>query len=143
MQRGSHCCSIYLEACSTYIFPPILYRLSIPPLYKDHKKALSPLSCRVMESTKFAEMSALHLCHVWQGLPYSKFAFVCRVFSEHSIFEGSVRDACPSLVITPPVSRADSRFKPPNQWRFTRECRATLRAILRSSKLSRSRRLLY
>lgn len=57
------------------------------------------------------EACVQRLCHEELGLPHlvsyrhaSRMAFLCRVLTEGSVLEGSVRDAFPRHTITHPIS---------------------------------------
>lgn len=73
----------------------------------------------------------------------SSLAFLCRALTEYSILEWGGRDAFPSLIITPLLSRTERHRKPRNQSRFPIVCRAACGDIARSSDLSQPKRLLY
>lgn len=133
--------SVNGRSCATYVFPLILYRLSVLSLCKNRKKALEGLLffllCGDCKHQVCRKIVAYRPCiggwcwefHTMNHRHASRLAFLCRALTEDSILEAGVRNAFLILTITLPVSRADRRRKPRNQSRFLRECRLDLTVI--------------
>lgn len=126
----------------------ILYRLVVLFFYKNRKKGLAGLLFSLLWGGRkhqvWREVVTQLRCHgcpgnvtLYERSGRIEVGFSTPALTKDSILEKSVRDAFPSLTITPPVSRPEHRRKPHNQSRFLRECRATLRFIHRASNFSR------
>ena len=143
------------EACATYVLPTVLYHLAVLPLCESRKVAIERLLTKLLWGGRKhwvrKETCYQRLSHGGLGLPHlashrhaSRLAFLRRVQADGDpVVARSVRDAFPSLTITPPVFWAERRRRSKRLSPFLVECRSALKAFPRSSDLSRKRGLLY
>lgn len=92
------------EACTTYVFALILYRLLV--LYLSHSLSTQ----KALDSFLYPLLSVsgggcLRIPHVMSRRHASRLAFRCRALTDYLVLEGSIRNASPRLTTTPPVSK--------------------------------------
>ena len=135
------------EVCAAYIFPLIIYRLSVLPLPKDHQLALfellwvgrSPLVLRQVCYQRprdgglgIPDLESLRLAE--------RLAYLGRPLTTDAVWSLKVRVTFPYLRSNP---KAEGRRRPRDEAQFVSECRRAIRNLSRSSELSRSRKELY
>ena len=139
------------EACVTYVFPLILYRMSVLPLPTNwmvlFERLLFSLLWRRGRPRVRREVCIQRPCNGGLGMPHmashrhaERLAFLNRTLTEESAWEWKVRNAFPKLEFAP---RVEGRRKPKGQAQFLVECRRALNALPRSSDLLRPRKVLY
>ena len=145
------------EACATYVFPMILYRLSVIPLPRDRLKALERLLFTLLwkKATKAKVLRKVCYQRIREGglgmpdilshLRAERLSFLIKTMEEEPAWAHKVLSFFPRLSAS---LTAECRRRPRGQPDFIRECRDALRRIsgslTRFSDLSRStRRALY
>lgn len=70
-----------------YVFPLILYRLSVLPLCRNRKKALERLISSFLGDSGKHQIFRKRLCHGARNVTW--LTFLCRALTEDLIFKGS------------------------------------------------------
>ena len=135
------------EACATYVFPLILYRLAVLPLPKARRLALSRLlwgGARPMvrrqvciQRTRNGGLGMPDLESHWLA---ERLAYLGRSLTGDAVWRRKASRTFPRLKSDP---KAEGRRKPLGEALFVRECRKALRNLLGFSDLSRPRKELY
>ena len=137
--------------CAGYIFPFILYRLSVLPLPRDHRVALERPLFKLLWKDR-SPMVRRQVCYQRPrdgglGMPdleshrlAERLAYLGRSLTTDAVWNLKVRVAFPRLWLYP---KAEGRVWPRDEPPFVIECRRALRNLPRSSDLSRSRKELY
>lgn len=139
---------------ATYVFPLVLYPLSVLPLCKEHKKAIERLLLlpfvrgdanitateKAVLNVRFMEARDAAL-----GESQSRFdaVFPTPRIDRGLYFSGDCEGRVTFLTITLAISRAERLRKPQEKSIFLLECRSNLWVIPRSRDLSRPRRVFY
>ena len=132
------------EACAQYVFPLILYRLSVLPLSAARMLVLERLLFSLLwkkgKPMVRREVCIQRTCNGGLGMPHmashknaERLAFLNRTLMEGQVWEGSVREAFPDLDLDPDAER---RRRPRGETPFLKECRKALRRLPRSIDLS-------
>ena len=139
------------EACATYVFPLILYRLAVLPLPKARRLALQQSLSRLLwggarpmvrrqvciQRTRNGGLGMPDLESHWLA---ERLAYLGRSLTGDSVWRRKASRTFPRLKSDP---KAEGRRKPLGETLFVRECRKALRNLLGSSDLSRPRKELY
>ena len=137
--------------CAVYIFPLILYHLSVLPLPRDHRMALqqslskllwkgrSPLVRRQVCCQRLRDMG-LRIPDLESHWLAERLAYLGRSLTKDAVWDLKVRDGFFRLRSNP---KAKVRRRPRDDALFTRECRRAIRNLPRPSDLCRSRKELY
>ena len=139
------------EACATYVFPLILYRLAVLPLPKARRLALQRSLSRLLwgdarpmvrrqvciQRTRNGGLVMPDLESHWLA---ERLAYLGRSLTGDSVWRRKASGTFPRLQSDP---KAEGRRKPLGEALFVRECRKALRNLLGSSDLSRPRKELY
>ena len=138
-----------VEVCAGYIFPLILYRLSVLPLPKDHRATLERSLFKLLWKGR-SPLVRRQVCYQRPrdgglGMPdleshrlVERLAYLGRSLTTDAVWGLKVRVGFPRL-----NPKADGRRRPRDEPPFVIECRRALRNLPRSSDLSRSRKELY
>ena len=139
------------KVCAVYIFPLILYRLSVLPLPKDHRAVL--IQC--LFKCLWRGGSPLVLVQVCYQRPRNgglgmpdldshwlaeRLAYLGRSLTKDTVWGHKMRNVFLYLKSNP---KAEARRRPGNDIPFVRKCRRALHKLPRSSDLSQSRNELY
>ena len=134
------------EACATYVFPLILYRLAVLPLPKERRLALQQSLSRLLWGGS-RPMVRRQVCiqrtrNGGLGMPDLESHWLAErlAYLGRSLWRRKVSRTFPRLKSDP---KAEGRRKPLGEALFVRECRKALRNLLVSSDLSRPRKELY
>ena len=139
------------EACATYVFPLILYRLAVLPLPKVNRLALQRSLSRLLWGGA-RPMVRRQVCiqrtrNGGLGMPYleshwlaERLAYLGRALTGDAVWRLKTSRTFPRLKSDP---KAEGRRRPLGETLFVRECRTALRNLLGSSDLSRPRKELY
>ena len=132
------------EACATYVFPLILYRLAVLPLPKERRLALQQSLSRLlwggarpMVRRRNGGLGMPNLESHWLA---ERLASLGRSLTGDSVWR---RKASRPFLRLKSDPKAEGRCKPLGEALFVRECRKALRNLLGSSDLSRPRKELY
>ena len=140
-----------VEVCAGYIFPLILYRLSVLPLPKVHRVALEQSLFKFLWKGR-SPMVHRQVCYQRPrdgglGMPdleshrlAERLAHLGRSLTTDAVWSLKVRVAFPRLRLNP---EAEGRRRPRDEPPFVIECRRALRKLPRSSDLSWTRKELY
>ena len=134
-----------------YIFPLILYHLSVLPLPKDHRVALKQSLFKLLCKGRCLLVHRQICCQRPRdgglGMPdleshwlAERLAYLGRSLPKDTAWGLKVRNAFLCLRLNP-VTKGFRR--PKDEVPFVRECRRAIRNLSRSSDLSRSRKELY
>ena len=139
------------EVCAGYIFPLILYRLSVLPLPKVHRVALEQSLFKLLWKAR-SPMVRRQVCYQRPrdgglGMPdleshrlTERLAHLGRSLTTDAVWSLKVRVAFPCLRLNP---EAEGCRRPRDEPTFVIECRRALRKLPRSSDLSWTRKELY
>ena len=141
----------WAEVCAVYIFPFILYRLSVLPLPKEHRVALQRSLSKLLWKGRSPMVRRQVCCQRPRdgglGMPdleshwlAERLAYLGRSLMTGRVWSLKVRQAFPRLRVNP---KAEGRRKPRGEPPFVIECRKALRNLPRSSDLFRPRKELY
>ena len=139
------------EACAVYVFPLILYRLSVLPLPKARRLALQRSLSRLLwggarpmvrrqvcvKRTRNGRLGMPDLESHWLA---ERLVYLGRSWTGDAMWRRKVSRTFPRLKSDP---KAEDRRKPLGEALFVHECRTALRNLLGSSDLSRPRKELY
>ena len=139
------------EACATYVFPLILYRLAVLPLPKARRLALQQSLSRLLwggarpmvrrqvciQRTRNGGLGMPDLESHWLA---ERLAYLGRSLTGDSVWRRKASRTFPRLKSDP---KAEGRRRPLGEALFFSECRKALRNLLGSSDLSRPRKELY
>ena len=139
------------EACATYVFPLILYRLAVLPLPKARRLALQQSISRLLwggtrpmvrrqvciQRTRNGGLGMPHLESHWLA---ERLAYLGRSLTGDSVWRRKASRTFPRLQSDP---KAEGRRRPLGEALFVRECRKALRNLLGFSDLSQPRKELY
>ena len=139
------------EACAVYVFLLILYRLAVLPLPKARRLALQRSLSRLLwggarpmvrrqvciQRTRNGGLSMPDLESHWLA---ERLTYLGRSLTGDAVWTLKASRTFPRLKSNP---KAEGRRKPLGEALFVRECRTTLRNLVRSSDLSRPRKELY
>ena len=139
------------EACATYVFPLILYRLAVLPLPKARRLALQQSLSRLLwggarpmvrrqvciQRTRNGALGMPDLESHWLA---ERLAYLGRSLTGDSVWRRKASRTFPHLKSDP---KAEGRRRPLGEALFFSECRKALRNLLGSSDLSRPRKELY
>ena len=140
-----------MEVCAVYIFPLIVYQLSVLPLPRDHRVALeqslskgvwkgrSPLVSRQVCRQRPRE-GGLGMPDLKNHRLAERLAYLGRSLTTKTVWAPKVRDAFPRLRSN---LKAEGRRKPRDETLFSIECRRAIRNLPWSSDLSWPRKKLY
>ena len=134
-----------------YIFPLILYWLSVLPLPRDHRVALEQSLSKLLWKGRSPLVSRQVCCQRPRegriGMPdleshqlAERLAYQGQSLTKKTVWGHKVRDVFPRLRSNP---GAEGRRRPRDDTRFSIECQGALRSLLRSCDLSWSRKKLY
>ena len=136
-----------VDACAVYVFPLILYRLSVLPLPRDRlvvlKQSLSKLLWGERSPMVRRQVCHQRLCNGGLGMPdleshwlAERLAFPDQSLTKDTVWGPKLRKASPHLMSTP---KGESHCKPRSEALFFAESRKALRNLPGSSFFSRSR----
>ena len=139
------------EACTTYVFPLILYRLAVLPLPKARRLALQQSLSRLLwggarpmvrrqvciQRTRNGGLGMPDLESHWLA---ERLAYLGRSLTGDAVWRRKAGRTFPRLQSDP---KAEGQRKPLGEALFVRECRKVLRNLLVSSDLSRPPKELY
>ena len=139
------------EACAVYVFPVIIYRLSVLPLPKGASGALKQSLSKLLQGGRspMVRRQVLHqrLCNGGLGMPdleshwlAERLAFPGRSLTRDMVWGQKVKNAFLRLKSNP---KAENCRRPRGEAPFFAECRKALRNFPWSSDLSRTRKELY
>ena len=139
------------EACATYVFPLILYRLAVLPLPKAHRLALQRSLSRLLwggaRPMVRRQVCIKRIRNGGLGMPdleshwlAERLAYLGRVLTGDAVWRRKASRTFPRLNSDP---KAEGRRRPLGEALFVHECRKTLRNLLGSSDLSWPRKELY
>ena len=140
-----------VKVCAGYIFPLILFRLSVLPLPKDHRVALEQSLFKLHGKGRSPLVRTRICCQRLRdgslGMPdleshwlVERLGYLSWLLTMEAVWGLKVRSAFPRLKSNP---EAEGRCRPRDEAPFVRECRRAIRNLPRSSDLSRSRKELY
>ena len=139
------------EACATYVFPLILYRLAVLPLPKARRLALKQSLSRLLWGGA-RPMVRRQVCiqrtrNGSQGMPdleshwlAERLAYLGRSLTGDSVWRRKASRTFPRLKSD---LKAEGRRKPLGEALFVRECRKALPNLFGSSDISRPQKELY
>ena len=139
------------EACATYVFPLILYRLAVLPLPKARRLALQQSLSRLLWGGA-RPMVRRQVCiqrprNRGLGMPdleshwlAERLAYLRRSLTVDSVWRRKASRTFPRLQSDP---KAEGRRRSLGEALFVRECRKALRNLLGSSDLTRPLKELY
>ena len=135
------------EACATYVFPLIVYRLAVLPLPKAHRLALKQSLSRLLwggarpmvciQRTRNGGLAMPDLESHWLA---ERLAYLGRSLTGDSVWRRKANRTFPHLKSDP---KAYVDLQPLGETLFVRECRKALRNLFGFSDLSRPRKELY
>ena len=139
------------EVCAVYVFPLILYRLSVLPLPRDHRVALEQSLSKLLWKGQSPLISRKVCCQrpreAGQGMTdleshwlTVRLAYLGPSLMKETVWGHKVRGVFPRLRSN---HKAEIRLRPRDETRFSIECRRALRNLPRSSDLSWPRKKLY
>ena len=135
------------ELCAVYIFPLILYWLSVLPLPRNHRVALEQSLSKLLWKARSPLVSRQVCCQCPRegglGMPdpeSHRLVYLGRSLTKKTEWGPKVRDVFPRLRSNP---GAEGRRRPRDDTRFSIECRGALRSLPRSSDRSWPRKKLY
>ena len=123
------------EVCAVYIFPLILYHLSVLPQPESHRVALTQSLSKVIWKGRSLGMPDLESHRLAERL-----AYLGRSLSRETMWGRKLRVIFLRLQSNPEV---EGRRRPKDEVPFTLECPKALRKLPGSSDLSRPRKELY
>ena len=139
------------EACVTYVFPLILYRLSVLPLPEDRLKALERLLFTLLWKGGKPWVRRQVCCQKpfkgGLGMPdlashrrAERLSFLNKSVTGEQLWAHKVKESFPNLERDPKV---DGFRRPKGDTVFFKECREALRRLPESSDSSQTRKMLY
>ena len=139
------------EACATYIFPLILYRLAVLPLPAARLLALERALYRFLWKGRRPmvrrQVCSQRPCNGGIGMPdlaahrdAERLTFLYRSLTQENAWKKKVKAAFPVLLRS---NKVEARRRPREESRFLAECRSALRRLPQSSDCSWPRRALY
>ena len=136
-----------MEACATYVFPLILYRLAVLPLPKARRLVLQQSLSRLLWPMVRRQVCIQRTRNGGLCMPdleshglAERLAYLGRSLTGDAVWRRKPSRTFPRLQSDP---KAEGRRKPLGEALFVRECRKALRNLLGSSDLSLSRKELY
>ena len=139
------------EACTTYVFPLILYRLSVLPLSENRLKALERLLftllwkggkpwVRRQVCYQKPSRGGLGMPHLACHRQAERLSFLNKSVTGEHLWAPKVKEFFPNLECNPKV---DASRRPKGDPMFFKECRQALRRLPESSDSSQPRKILY
>ena len=134
------------EVCAVYIFPLILYRLSVLPLPREHRVALEQSLFKLLWSKSIGPLtSLLPTSPRWESDLESHWlaeilAYLGQSLMNDTVWGLKVRNAFSRLRSNP---SAESRRRPRDEAQFVFECRRAICNLSWSGDLSQSRKEPY